>query len=261
MTEKQEQPEEKAQLKGGDKPKPTPNEMSFLEHLEELRWRIIKALGSVIAFALLAFIKADWIIAFLTAPALRLEEPVMLQAIKVSDTFMVQLLASLLAGLVIASPIVLYQMWRFVVPAMGKATRWSTLSIVGFGTVFFFAGLSFGYLVILPFSLRFFSSLGGDMVEANYSIKAYFGYVAWMMLAAGLVFQLPVITLALTRIGLLTPAFLRRYRRFALVGILIFAAVLTPPDPMSQMLMAVPLLLLYEFSILISKIFQPPEAT
>jgi sec-independent protein translocase protein TatC len=93
------------------------------------------------------------------------------------------------------------------------------------------------------------------MVEANYSIHAYLGYVAWMLLAAGLVFQLPVLSFILTRIGLLTPAFLKHYRKFALVAILVFAAVLTPPDPLSQLFMAIPLLVLYEVSIIISKIF------
>ena len=99
------------------------------------------------------------------------------------------------------------------------------------------------------------------MVEANYSIHAYLGYVVWMLLAAGLVFQLPVISFILTRIGLLTPTFLRKYRKYALIGILVFAAILTPPDPLSQMFMAVPLLVLYELSIIISKIFSTKEAS
>ncbi len=236
-----------------------PNEMSFLEHLEELRWRILKGLSAIILFAVLAFIKADWIVGFLTAPAMNLDQKVVLQALKVSDMFMVNLIASLMTGLVLASPVVLYQIWRFIVPAMGKTSRMTTLGIVLFGTFFFLSGVTFGYTVILPFSLRFFAALGGDLVENNYSIHAYLGYVTWMMLAAGLVFQLPVISLILTRIGLLTPAFLRHYRRYALVGILVFAAILTPPDPLSQVMMAVPLLLLYELSILIAKIFQPAK--
>lgn len=238
-----------------------PNEMTFLEHLEELRWRILKSLAAIVIFAILAFIKADWLINFLTAPALRLNEPVVLQALKVSDMFMVQLIASLMTGLVLASPVVIYQIWRFVEPAMGKSSRRTTLSIVLFGTFFLLAGVSFGYLILLPFSLRFFTSLGRDMVEANYSIHAYLGYVVWMLLAAGLVFQLPVISFILTRIGLLTPTFLRKYRKYALIGILVFAAILTPPDPLSQMFMAVPLLVLYELSIIISKVFSTKEAS
>lgn len=241
--------------------KGNPNEMSFLEHLEELRWRILKALSAIVLFAVLAFIKVDWVVGFLTAPALNLDQPVVLQALKVSDMFMVNLISSLMTGLVLASPVVLYQIWRFVDPALGKTTRWTTLGVVLFGSFFFLGGVTFGYKVILPFSLRFFSSLGGGLVENNYSIHAYLGYVTWMMLAAGLVFQLPVISLILTRIGLLTPAFLRHYRRYALIAILVFAAILTPPDPLSQVMMAAPLLLLYELSILISKIFQPAELT
>jgi sec-independent protein translocase protein TatC len=236
-----------------------PDQMTFLEHLEELRWRIIKSMVAIVAVAIAAFIKADLVIAFLTAPIDKLEDPVALQALKVSDMFMVQLIASLIVGLILASPIVIYQIWRFVEPALGRSSRRITISIVMFGSFFLLAGVSFGYMILLPFSLRFFTQLGRDMVAANYSIHGYLGYVAWMLMAAGLVFQLPVISFILTKIGLLTPTFLRRYRRYALVGILVFAAVLTPPDPLSQVFMAVPLLLLYELSILISKIFQKPE--
>ena len=266
MVEKnQASPDQPSEEPSGEIPpinyKGNPNEMSFLEHLEELRWRILKALAAIVLFAVLAFIKIDLVVGFLTAPALNLDQPVVLQALKVSDMFMVNLISSLMTGLVLASPVVLYQIWRFVNPALGKSTRWTTIGVVLFGTSFFLAGVTFGYKIILPFSLRIFASLGGDLVENNYSIHAYLGYVTWMMLAAGLVFQLPVISLILTRIGLLTPAFLRHYRRYALVAILVLAAILTPPDPLSQVMMAVPLLLLYELSILISKIFQPAELT
>jgi sec-independent protein translocase protein TatC len=233
--------------------------MTFLEHLEELRWRILKSLGAIVLFAIVAFANANRVIAFLTAPALALDEPVVLQALKVSDMFMVQLISSLLVGLVLATPVVIFQVWRFVAPAVGRSSKILTLSIVLFGSLFFLAGITFGYLVMLPFSLRFFTSLGGDLVESNFSIHAYLGYVAWMLIAAGLVFQLPVVSFMLTRIGLLTPPFLRHYRRYALVGILVFSAILTPPDPLSQVLMAVPLLGLYELSILISHIFSKPD--
>lgn len=233
--------------------------MTFLEHLEELRWRILKSLGAIALFAIVAFANANRVIAFLTAPALALDEPVVLQALKVSDMFMVQIISSLLVGLVLASPVVIFQVWRFVAPAVGRSSKILTLSIVLFGSLFFLAGITFGYLVMLPFSLRFFTSLGGGLVENNFSIHAYLGYAAWMLIAAGLVFQLPVVSFILTRIGLLTPPFLRHYRRYALVGILVFSAILTPPDPVSQVLMAVPLLALYELSILISHIFSKPD--
>ena len=230
--------------------------MSFLEHLEELRWRIIKSIAAVVLFAVLAFIRVDLLIQLLTAPVLRLEKSIDLQALKITDMFMVEIMVSLLAGLVLAIPVVIYQVWRFVAPAMGKHARRNTLGIVLFGSLFFMGGVSFGYLVLLPFSLRFFSALGGDIVASNYSIHAYLGYVVWMLLAAGIVFQLPVLSLILTRIGLLTPAFLRHYRRYALVAILVLGAILTPPDPLSQVFMAIPLIGLYEFSIFISKVFQ-----
>ena len=235
--------------------------MTFLEHLEELRWRILKSLAAITVVAVAAFIRSDLLIGFLTAPALRLSRPVELQALKVSDMFIVQVVASLMAGIVLSSPVIIYQIWRFVEPAVGRASRRVTLAVVLLGSLFFLTGVSFGYLVLLPFSLRFFSALGSDMVAANYSIQAYLGYVAWMLLSAGLVFQLPVVSYILTRIGLLTPAFLRHYRRYALVAILLVAAIFTPPDPVSQLFMALPLLGLYELSILIAKLFhRTPDA-
>ncbi|MEE9161530.1 MAG: twin-arginine translocase subunit TatC [Candidatus Neomarinimicrobiota bacterium] len=232
--------------------------MTFLQHLEELRWRILKSLAAIVLFAIVAFIKADLLIDFLTAPTLRLERAVDLQALKVSDMFMVQLIASLMAGLVLASPVIIYQTWRFVEPALSRPSKRITLAVVLSGSFFFIAGVSFGYLVLLPFSLRFFAALGDGSVAANYSIQSYMGYVIWMLLATGLVFQLPVITFILTRIGLLTPAFLRHYRRFALIAILVLAAVITPPDPLSQFFMALPLVVLYELSVLIAKVFSRP---
>ncbi|MFC1480683.1 twin-arginine translocase subunit TatC [Candidatus Neomarinimicrobiota bacterium] len=238
-----------------------PDEMTFLQHLEELRWRIIRGLGAILAFAIIAFIFNDHIIAFLTAPALNLENPVLLQALRVSDMFMVQIVASILTGLIFASPVVFYQIWRFVVPAMGRFTRLMTAGVVVAATFFFLMGVTFGYTVMLPLSLRFFTSINAEMVESNFSIQAYLGYVTGLLLAAGLVFQLPIVSLVLTRIGLLTPAFLRHYRRYALVSILIIGAILTPPDPISQILMALPLLLLYELAILIAKLFAPREQT
>jgi len=236
---------------------PHTDEMTFLEHLEEMRWRIMKALLAIVVIAIIAYIRIDLVLAFLTQPVYALDVDVQLQAIRVSDLFMVQLIASLLAGLVLASPIVIYQLWRFISPALTSPSRGLGLIVVLASTLFFIFGVTFGYMILLPFSLRFFTALGSDLVASNYSIQAYMGYVAWMLLSTGLVFQLPVVAFILTKIGLLTPAFLRHYRKYSIVGILIFSAVLTPPDPLSQLMMAGPLMLLYELSVLISRVFSP----
>ena len=236
------------------------DEMTFLEHLEELRWRLIKGLAAILLFAIIAYVFIDDIMIFLARPAEMQQVPITLQAIHVSDIFMVQLISSLLVGLVAATPIVLYQAWQFVSPALAGSAKGTGLFVVLVGTFFFLGGLTFGYAVILPMSLRFFSGLGDGTVANNYSILGYFGYVSWMLLSTGLVFQLPVISFILTRVGLLTPAFLKHYRKYSTVAILVFSAVLTPPDPVSQVLMAVPLLGLYELSVLISRIFQPASS-
>ena len=120
----------------------------------------------------------------------------------------------------------------------------------------------FAFFVIIPFSLAFFTSLTAESVQVayNFTLEGYLTYILWLLFGCGLLFQLPVVSIFLTKIGILTPAFLREYRKFAVVVFLILGAVLTPPDPVSQILIVVPMLLLYEFSILLSKLFKPKDS-
>ena len=128
--------------------------------------------------------------------------------------------------------------------------------------LFFLLGVGFAYFIIFPFSLAFFTSLTSDAVDVayNFTLEGYLAYILWMVFGCGLLFQLPVISIFFTKIGILTPAFLREYRKFAIVVFLLLGAILTPPDPLSQILIVMPLLLLYEFSILISKLFKPKNS-
>jgi sec-independent protein translocase protein TatC len=146
----------------------------------------------------------------------------------------------------------IYQLWSFIAPGLFANEKKFVFPVVFFGFSSFIIGVLFGYLVIVPFSLEFFSGIGIEDVNNNFSIQYYFSFLTWLLLGAGLIFQLPVISLILSSIGILTPSFMRHYRRHSIVAILIASSFITPPDPVSMLIMSVPLGLLYEASIGIS---------
>ena len=232
--------------------------MSFWEHLEELRWRLIKSIITIIIGAVITYQFADSIMYWLIFPTQSLSTDLNLQVLKVTSMFTVKLSVALFGGIILGLPVIMYQFWRFVSPAFENRYGLAVLFTILFSFVFFILGMSFAYFVIIPFSLSFFTSLTVGTVDVayNFTLDAYLIYILWLILGCGLLFQLPIISTFLTLIGLLTPAFLREYRKFAIVMFMILGAMLTPPDPMSQVLIVVPLILLYEFSILISKIFK-----
>ncbi|MFQ6615575.1 MAG: twin-arginine translocase subunit TatC [Fidelibacterota bacterium] len=232
-------------------------EMTFLDHLEELRWRIVKALAGVIVGAIVVFIFMDPVFAILLRPATELDVPPDLQVLKVQGMFLLKWGIALVGGLVLALPVVTYQIWRFVAPGLLENERRYALPVIVFSFLAFSAGILFAYYVIIPFSLEFFTSMGYVDVRNNFSINYYFSYVLWVLVAAGLVFELPVLVVILSSIGLVTPAFMRHYRRHAWVAIVVLSALITPPDPMSLLMMALPLVVLYETSIFLSHLFAP----
>ena len=176
--------------------------------------------------------------------------------------FTVKLIIALFGGMIIGLPVIMYQFWRFVSPAFKDRHGFAALFTVLFSSVFFILGMSFAYFVIIPFCLAFFTSMTTEPVDVayNFTLEGYLMYILWLIFGCGLLFQLPVISIFFTKIGILTPAFLREYRKFAVVVFLILGAVLTPPDPVSQILIVVPLIILYEFSILISKLFKSKDS-
>ena len=231
-------------------------DMPFLDHLEELRWGLIKSILAIILGALITYHFGDIVIYWLVAPSQALDVDLNLQVLKVTSMFTVKLTVALFGGIFIGLPVILYQFWRFISPAFDEKHGFSVFITILFSTLFFVLGMSFAYFIIIPFSLTFFTSLTADSIHVNYNftLEDYLIYILWMIFSSGLLFQLPVISVFFTRIGIFTPAFLREYRKFAIIIALILGAVLTPPDPMSQILIVIPLILLYEFSILISKI-------
>ena len=227
-------------------------EMGFLDHLEELRWRIIKGLLAIIVGSAVSFGFIDQILEILLKPTTATSYRIALQVLSVQGMFLIKWFIAFISGFVLAMPVVVYQIWKFVTPGLKINEKRYALPVVLFACISFITGVSFGYLVLIPFSLEFFSGMGAGLVENNFSITYYFSFLTWLLLGAGLVFQLPVLSLFLSAIGLLTPPFMRHYRRHAIVTILILSSFITPPDPVSMLMMAVPLVVLYEISIGVS---------
>ena len=227
-------------------------EMGFLDHLEELRWRIIKTLLAIIVGSAVSFVYIDQILEILLKPTTATSYRIALQVLSVQGMFLIKWFIAFISGFVLAMPVVVYQIWKFVTPGLKINEKRYALPVVLFACISFITGVSFGYLILIPFSLEFFSGMGAGLVENNFSITYYFSFLTWLLLGAGLVFQLPVLSLFLSAIGVLTPPFMRHYRRHAIVTILILSSFITPPDPVSMLMMAVPLVVLYEISIGVS---------
>ena len=237
-------------------------EMPFWDHLEELRWRLIKSIIAILIGAGFSYAYSDIIMYWLINPTESLSIDLNLQVLKITSMFTVKLSVALFGGMILGLPVILYQFWRFISPAFEDKYGVAVIFTVLFSSAFFLLGMSFAYFVIIPFSLAFFTSLTAETIDVayNFTLEGYLMYILWLIFGCGLLFQRPVISIFFTKIGILTPAFLREYRKFAIVVFLILGAVLTPPDPVSQILIVVPLIILYEFSILISKLFKPKDS-
>jgi sec-independent protein translocase protein TatC len=254
-------------------------EMTFLDHLEELRWHIMRSAIAIVVIAILAFVfknivfdmiilgpsKSDfftnrWLCwlsqnSFLHSNKLCINtKPLLLQNIQMAGQFTAHIKISLIASLVIGFPYIFFEIWRFIRPALYpkelKTARGAVIAI----SFLFFIGVLFGYYVICPMSINFlYNYQVSDMAVNNIQLMSYISLIASISLAAGIMFELPVIVMFFTRIGLISPNFLKKYRRHAIIVILIVAAIITPPDVFSQILVTLPLLALYELSIGLSK--------
>ena len=235
--------------------------MSFFDHLEELRWRIIRSLLSVVVGTIIAWFFIDWLvdgvllrpIIVLNAHASGTQQQIHLQNLKPFGQLFLYMQVAIVAGMLICLPYILYELWAFIAPGLMPKERKFIKWIVLFTTVCFLSGIAFSYFVMLPAALQFFAGFGSASIANNIAISEYMNFVVSVLLASGVVFELPMISWFLSRIGILTPAFMRRYRRHSIVGIFIIAAFLTPgTDPVSQILLAMPLMGLYEISIWVS---------
>jgi sec-independent protein translocase protein TatC len=236
------------------KSSPAP-EMPFLDHLEELRWRILWSLaafagGLVIAFALLT--KVD-IIGMLERPVLPYLSGRKLVYTHPGDPFGIVMNASFVLGLLIASPVIAYQIWAFLSPALYRHEKKVVVPVLLGAAVLFAAGVSMSFFVVLPFTLGFLLQFQTAALEPMITASEYFGFAIGISLAFGAVFELPILIVALTALGLVTPMFLTAYRRHAIVLCVVAAAFITPgADPTSLFALAVPLYFLYELSVVLS---------
>jgi len=243
--------------------------MSFWGHVNELRGRILKSLFSVLVLSILAYIVSDFALHILSNPINEISNDtdfplntptnkVNLQVIKITSMFMIQIYLSLVIGFTFSIPIILYQIWRFVSPAINKKLSFITFIMFTMSTIFFLIGAYFSYVLIIPLSISFFTSLSSSAfaVDYNITLENYLTYTIWMIFVGGLVFQLPIISIIFKKLGMIDHNMLKKGRRYAILGIFLFAALLTPPDPLSQVLFAIPLVILYELSIIIIRLMK-----
>jgi sec-independent protein translocase protein TatC len=252
-------------------------EMSFLEHLEVLRWHLVRSVAVIAAFALVAFLMKSFIFdTILLGPknpdflTYRLlceasdrfglsdllcfgEMKFQLINISMAGQFTTHIFVSLIAGLVVAFPFVVFELWRFIRPGLYSHERKYANGMVFYTSVLFILGVLFGYYVIAPLSVNFLGNYQvSEEVVNQIDLNSYFTTLATLVLASGLVFELPILVYFLTKIGIITPQWLRTYRKHSIVAILILSAVITPPDVASQILVFIPLAILYEISIFVS---------
>ena len=228
--------------------------MSFIDHLEELRWRIIKTISSVILGGIITFFFIDLILNLLLRPLenINTNNPINLQVLSVQGMFIIKWNIAFIGGLVFSVPVITYQIWKFIAPGLYANEKGFVLPLVVFSFFSFCSGIFFSYEILIPYCLNFFAGLSGENILNNFSINHYFSFITWLLLGCGIVFQLPVISFLLSTIGVLTPAFMRHYRRHSIVAIFIVSSFITPPDPVSMVVMAFPLIILFELSIGVS---------
>jgi len=234
------------------------SDMPFWSHVSELRGRLIKSLLAIILFTSIAYIFSDFAIHILAQPKIDLMDKINLQVLKITSMFMIKIYISMVIGFMLSMPVILYQIWRFVSPAIDQKLSLSIIIMFLMSSVFFIFGAYFSYTMIIPLSITFFTSLSSAYVPVDYNItlENYMTYVIWIIFVGGLVFQLPIISIIFKKLGVIDHTTLANNRRYSILAIFVISALLTPPDPFSQILFVIPLIILYEFSILIIRLLK-----
>ncbi|WPR71584.1 twin-arginine translocase subunit TatC [Flavobacterium sp. NG2] len=253
------------------------NEMSFLDHLEDLRWLLVRSTIAIIIMAFVTYFISDYLFdtiifgptrpTFFTytylcelshslgfAESICITEmPFIIQNTEMEGQVNVFIWICILAGFILAFPYILWEIWKFIGPALYENEKKNAKIFIFFSSLLFFLGVLFGYFVIIPMSVNFVATFTvSDVVLNQFTLNSYIGMVKTSVIAGGLFFELPIIIYFLTKLGLVTPNFLRNYRKYAIVLVLIVAAIVTPPDVVSQTIVAIPMLLIYEASIFLS---------
>ncbi len=231
------------------------SEMHLTDHLEELRKRLIVAFIAIAVATVGAYYFSEDLFRLLMAPLLNvMPADSGLIFTSLTETFFTYLKISLLAGFFIASPVVIYQIWRFSAPGLYAKEKRYVFPFVFFATIFFVGGAMFGYFVVFPFGFKFFMGFATDFITPMPTVKEYFSFAVRLLFAFGVVFELPVVTAFLALFGLVTAKSLADKRKYAVLGSFVISAILTPPDVVSQLMMAGPIIILYEISIIVARI-------
>lgn len=260
----------KAELVSKSDNLPNGGEMTFLEHLEALRWHLIRSVLAVILFATVMFLSKEFVFdrvifgplydnfptyrLFCNAFGIMCEAPeFIIQSIQMQEKFITHLKVSILLGVVVAFPYLFWEMWQFIKPGLYPKEQRAARGVVFVCSMLFLTGVLFGYYVITPFAINFLTSYELNDIVTTSTLTSYVNNMAMYAVPAGVIFELPIVVYFLTKVGLITPDFLKKYRRLAVVLILVLSAIITPPDVMTQFLIGIPLYILYEISIGISR--------
>jgi sec-independent protein translocase protein TatC len=255
------------------------DEMSFLDHLEELRWHLIRSVIAILIIAVVAFIFKDFIFdVLLFGPKQKdfityrwfcsisqslgqgnsfcIDElPFRIQSRTMAGQFSAHLWTSILAGFILAFPYIIFEFWKFISPGLYEKERKNARGFIFIASMLFFIGVLFGYYIVTPLSINFLGNYSvSSEIFNDFDLSSYIGLLRASVLAAGIIFELPIIVYFLTKVGIITPDFLRKNRKISLVVVLSLSAIITPPDIASQIIVSIPILVLYEVSILISRI-------
>ena len=261
--------------------KKEPKEMSFMDHLEELRWLLVRATIAMLVGAAITFFVSDFIFNeiifgptnpnFITyrlfcelsnyvgfADSICVTElPFVIQNTDMEGQVTILVWTCITAGFIIAFPYILWLLWNFISPALYEKERKNAKYFIFVASILFFLGVLFGYYVIVPMSVNFFATFTvSTIIKNEFNVDSYIGMIKTSVVACGLFFELPIIIYFLTKLGLVTPDFLRKYRKYGIVIILIVAAIVTPPDVVSQVIVSIPMFLIYEASIFISALVE-----
>jgi sec-independent protein translocase protein TatC len=255
------------------------DEMSFLDHLEELRWHLIRSVIAILIIATIAFIFKDFIFdVILFGPKQKdfvtyrwfcsisqslgqgssfcIDDlPFRIQSRTMAGQFSAHLWTSILAGFIIAFPYIIFEFWKFISPGLYEKERKNARGFILIASTLFFIGVFFGYYIVTPLSINFLGNYSvSSEIFNDFDLSSYIGLLRASVLASGIIFELPIIVYFLTKVGIVTPEFLRKNRKVSLVLVLSLSAIITPPDIASQIIVSIPILILYEVSILISRI-------
>ena len=260
------------------------NEMSFLDHLEELRWHLIRSVLAVVTIACAAFVMSKYTFGIIFAPSkmdfptYRLfcniatylgfdsafcadELPFTIQSRTMSGQFSADIWTAIWVGFIVGFPYVLYELWKFISPGLYEKERKNSRGFIFIASFLFFMGVLFGYYVVAPLSINFLGTYQvSDLVLNEFDLDSYIGTLKTSVIACGILFELPIIIYFLTKVGIVTPEIMKKYRKIALVIVLILSAVITPPDITSQIIVAFPVVILYQLSIHISRYVLKKEA-